>query len=350
MTNPRSSSRSPDLISLDDFSLEVADDFFPSSGDRCSPFDMGPGAPRLSSTDDSPFDLALSIAEGSGQIFDLTLKESRFSPSPTPEAFLSDGKCLSDEQYPAPQLPFTVISPSSPTVSVDVQNLGATTCVDTTGTIATTKHESGYTPVVPISNTPPKPAISDPKAEAITSGVKIEAFTNNNPSMKAPRVLRRSPRRSTVESTASSTGLPAADTTATGRSGVSTRRTASVSAAAKVGVRGAGSVTIRAIATTGGGNRRVGPGAVKADTATKKVANGTQKAANGTQKAAVVKKKARAERFKHQCQYCGRMFGGEGLKYHLRNHVCLKGRDTSRAVSLILVPDLLRILFVLSAI
>ena len=36
---------------------------------------------------------------------------------------------------------------------------------------------------------------------------------------------------------------------------------------------------------------------------------------------------------KHQCQHCGRMFTMEGLQYHTKEKVCLKGSDTSKRVS-----------------
>ena len=31
------------------------------------------------------------------------------------------------------------------------------------------------------------------------------------------------------------------------------------------------------------------------------------------------------------CEHCGRKFGVEGLKYHIQHHVCLKGKDTSKS-------------------
>ena len=323
MTTPRTSSRSPDLVSLETLSLGVADDFFQSPGD-CSPFDIGPGAPSLSSPDDTPFDLALSISEGGGEIFDLTFKESGVDPSSISEAFLSGGTYLSEEHYPdiAPlAVPFAVVS-SSPTV--DVPTLGATTCAR--------------------SNTPSKLAIPDPKAEATLSGAMVEAaFSASNPTKQAHRVLRRSPRRSstvvattTSTPTAPSTQRPATETAVTRRSGVSARRTAGTSAA-KVGVRDpAGTGAIGGVAVSGatnGGTKRVGARAKVVGTGTKMTVSDTKKAITGTKKAAVVKKKAVAKRFNHQCQNCGRMFGDEGLRYHLRHSVCTKGKDTSKAVS-----------------
>lgn len=317
MTTPRTSSRSPDLVSLETLSLGVADDFFQSPGD-CSPFDIGPGAPSLSSPDDTPFDLALSISEGGGEIFDLTFKESGVDPSSISEAFLSGGTYLSEEHYPdiAPlAVPFAVVS-SSPTV--DVPTL--TTCAR--------------------SNTPSKP-----KAEATLSGTMVEAaFSASNPTKQAHRVLRRSPRRSstgvvttaTSTPTVPSTQRPATETAVTRRSGVSTRRTAGISAA-KVGVRDPGTgAAIGGVAVSGatnGGTKRVGARTKVVGTGTKMTASDTKKAITGTKKAVVVKKKAVAKRFNHQCQNCGRMFGDEGLRYHLRHSVCTKGKDTSKAVS-----------------
>lgn len=336
MTYPRTSTRSPDLMSLETLSLGFADDFFQSPGD-CSPFDIGPGAPCLSSPDDAPFDLALSISEGGGgQIFDLTFKESGIDPSPTSEAFLSNGNYLSDEQYPAPLVvPFTVVS-SSPTVDVPTCAAGTTT--------GTTTKQADYTPIMPTSNTPSELAVPDPKAEAIISGIMVEAFSAaTNPTKKAHRVLRRSPRRSTTvvattsTATASSTQHPATTKTAiTRRSGVSTRRTVSISAA-KAGVLDTGAIgdfaTSRA---TNNGNKRISARAKKmVGAGTKMTVPDTKKAITGTKKkAGVVKKKAVAKKFNHQCQNCGRMFGDEGLKYHLRHSVCIKGKDTSKAVSL----------------
>ena len=325
-SNSRTYSRIP--VSLETFSLEVADDFFQLPGD-CSPFDTGPGAPCLFSPDDTPFDLALSISEGGGQNFDLTLKGPSTHPSPTPEAFLCGGNYSSEEQYPTPLVPFTVVVSSSPTF--DVPTMGAT---GATGT-PTTK-QAAYTPTTPISNTSSEPAVADPKAEAIISGIMIEALSATNSTKQAQRVLRRSPRRSNATSTptASSIQRPATRAAITCRNGVSTRRTASISAA-KVSVHGAGAIGGVAVSrATNGGTKRVGTGAKKmVGAGTKMAAPGTKKNIASTKKVAVVKKKAVAKRSNHQCQNCGRMFGDEGLKYHLRNSVCLKGKDTSKAVS-----------------
>ena len=85
---------------------------------------------------------------------------------------------------------------------------------------------------------------------------------------------------------------------------------------------------------TNSGNKRVGARAKKmVGAGTKMPVPDTKKAITGTKKAVVVKKKAVAKKFNHQCQNCGRMFGDEGLKYHLRHSVCIKGKDTSKAVS-----------------
>jgi len=35
----------------------------------------------------------------------------------------------------------------------------------------------------------------------------------------------------------------------------------------------------------------------------------------------------------HQCQHCGRKFTMEGLQYHTKERVCLRGSDTSKRVS-----------------
>lgn len=40
------------------------------------------------------------------------------------------------------------------------------------------------------------------------------------------------------------------------------------------------------------------------------------------------------KKYKYQqvtCEFCGRHFGIEGLKYHLSNNVCRKGKDTSKS-------------------
>ena len=291
MTNRRiRKNRFDALVPFGDLSL--ADDFSQTLGDCSSPFDTGPGAPCLSS-DDSPFDLALSIAEGGAQIFDLPLKELSNTLPPTPEAFPSIGNYLLERLRPA-----TVVVSSSKTID----NV-AITCASTNS-----KQTTGGCPPKPIpsNNTAREPKIPI-KAEPTISG---EAFSSNLTKEATKRVMRRSPRRSTIVATASSTERAATMASIAGGSGISTRRTVS---AFKVGLRGTGAI---------------------GDDVMKGTANyaGTNA---GTKKAVVVKvvkKKAMSKKFNHQCPHCGRKFGENGLKYHLDNSVCLKGTDTSKMV------------------
>ena len=44
-------------------------------------------------------------------------------------------------------------------------------------------------------------------------------------------------------------------------------------------------------------------------------------------------KKKRQRLQDHQCQHCGRKFTMEGLQYHTKERVCLRGSDTSKRVS-----------------
>lgn len=284
----RATMPNPDaLSSFGDLSL-VSDDFSRSlGGDCCSPFDMGPGAPSLSS--DSPFDLALSIAEGGSPIFDLTWKESSTKSFPTsiPEAFISS-ESMSGEMYPMPQATFVS------SITVDAKTLGAKTCAGL--------EQTGGGTSKPASTAAFELNVADTKPQATFHSAKAETFADNTTKKKSTaRATRRSPRRSTMTTKA---GVTIAD------SGISTQ---SAALATKSSTR----ATVASMSGAAGTKKKVA--AVKKGSSIKKAAG----------KGAC------------HCRHCGRAFTKEGLEYHLGHMVCRKGQDTSKMVRLVVCPSYL---------
>ena len=274
------------LSSFGDLSL-VSDDFSQSLGDCCSPFDMGPGAPSLSS--DSPFDLALSIAEGGRPIFDLTLKESGTKSFPTsiPEAFISS-ESISGEVYPMPQATFVS------SISVDAKTLGAKTCagLEQTG--------GGGTPK-PASTAAFELNVTDTKPQATFHSAKAETFADNPTKKSTDRATRRSPRRSTMVATASSLRAATKAGVTIADSGISTQ---SAALATKASTR----ATVASMGGAAGTKKNVA--AVKKGSSIKKAAGKAKGAAKGPCA---------------QCRHCGRPFTKEGLEYHLGQYGLSQG-------------------------